>query len=45
MESLWPTDKSFDLPGILLSAVYLRFGYRDADNKLLKSFMTFPGEA
>jgi hypothetical protein len=37
MESLWPTDKSFDLPGILLSVVYLRFGYRDADNKLMTS--------
>ena len=34
MESLWPTDKSFDLLSILLSAVYLRLGYRDTNNKL-----------
>ena len=29
--------------GILLSAVYLCFWYRDVDNKLLTSYMTFSG--
>jgi hypothetical protein len=43
MESLWPTDQSFDLHGILRSAVYLRLEYREANNTLLTSFMTFPG--
>jgi hypothetical protein len=38
MESLSPTDKSFDIPSILLSAVYLCFGYRDT-NKLLKGMI------